>query len=126
MSERYRCRVCGWEPAEDSESRDFEHCPHCLSSIHESDQEEEECGGILEPVSIWVKPDGKMEILQRCRFCGEIHSSPKDEKDNPLKIMSIAARPLAEPPFPLDRIEDLTRMMGGKGNTGGYFHEQGE
>ena len=35
--------------------------------------------------------------------------------DNPMKHMSIAMKPLCEPPFPLDRIEEMTALMGGDG-----------
>jgi len=35
--------------------------------------------------------------------------------DNPMKLMSIAMKPLCEPPFPLDRIEEMTALMGGDG-----------
>lgn len=36
--------------------------------------------------------------------------------DNPMKLMSIAMRPLCEPPFPLKRIEEMTALMGGDGS----------
>ena len=36
--------------------------------------------------------------------------------DNPMKMMSIALQPLCEPPFPLERIEEMTRLMGGEGS----------
>jgi hypothetical protein len=36
--------------------------------------------------------------------------------DNPMKLMSIAMKPLANPPFPIERIEELTKMMGGEGS----------
>ena len=36
--------------------------------------------------------------------------------DNPMKLMSIAMKPLCEPPFPLERIEEMTRLMGGEGS----------
>lgn len=36
--------------------------------------------------------------------------------DNPMKLMSIAMRPLSLPPFPLDQIEEMTRRMGGDGS----------
>lgn len=36
--------------------------------------------------------------------------------DNPMKLMSIALRPLCRPPFPLERIEELTALMGGEGS----------
>lgn len=30
-----------------------------------------------------------------------------------MKLMSIALKPLCEPPFPIERIEELTALMGG-------------
>ena len=30
-------------------------------------------------------------------------------------LMSIAMRPLCTPPFPLERIEEMTALMGGEG-----------
>ena len=38
--------------------------------------------------------------------------------DNPMKLMSIAMKPLCEPPFPLERIEEMTALMGGDGRLG--------
>ena len=35
--------------------------------------------------------------------------------DNPMKLMSIAMKPLCAPPFPLERIEEMTALMGGSG-----------
>lgn len=35
-----------------------------------------------------------------------------------MKLMSIAMKPLAAPPFPIERIEEMTRMMGGEGSMG--------
>ena len=35
--------------------------------------------------------------------------------DNPMKLMSIAMKPLCSPPFPLDYIEEMTALMGGDG-----------
>jgi len=33
-----------------------------------------------------------------------------------MKLMSIAMKPIGQPPFPIDRIEEMTRMMGGEGS----------
>ena len=33
-----------------------------------------------------------------------------------MKLMSIALRPLALPPFPLEHVEKLTALMGGSGS----------
>ena len=35
--------------------------------------------------------------------------------DNPMKLMSLAMKPISSPPFPLERIEEMTRLMGGDG-----------
>ena len=35
--------------------------------------------------------------------------------DNPMKLMSLAMKPVSSPPFPLERIEEMTRLMGGDG-----------
>ena len=32
-----------------------------------------------------------------------------------MKLMSIALRPLCEPPFPLEQIREMTELMGGDG-----------
>lgn len=35
--------------------------------------------------------------------------------DNPMKLMSIAMKPLSQPPFPLEHIVKMTALMGGDG-----------
>ena len=67
---------------------------------------------------------GAWEIIQRGRDCGEMKNSQMSEDDSPLKILAVASKPLAFPPFPLERIEELTKIMGGCGDVGGYYHEQ--
>lgn len=124
MTERYKCPICGWTPAENEPDNDWNHCPCCLSSIHEVDEDGFECGGTLEPISIWVKPSGEWEIIQRCKICGELKSSPFSEDDSPLKALTIASKTLSSPPFPIEKIEQLTKIMGGRGDVGGYYLEQ--
>lgn len=75
MKKQYKCPVCGWTPAADEPNNEWEHCPNCLSSIHVENEMGFECGGVLEPVSIWVKPCGEWEIIQRCRDCGEMKTA---------------------------------------------------
>lgn len=124
MKTRYHCPVCGWTPAAHEPDNDWAHCPCCLSAIHEEDEDGFVCGGTLEPVSIWVKPSGAWEIIQRCRRCGELRSSPFSEDDSPIKALTVAARPLSAPPFPIEKLEELTALMGGRGDVGGYYLEQ--
>lgn len=115
----YQCLNCGWTMPAEEQGEEPDHCPNCLSSIHREDREGIECGGILEPVGIWVRSENEWEIVQRCRFCGEMRTSPMTEQDNRIIILSIASKPISAPPFPLERIEELTRIMGGSGDTGG-------
>ena len=46
---------------------------------------------------------------------GKMDSNRIAADDNPMKLMSIAMKPLCEPPFPLDRIREMTAQMGGDG-----------
>ena len=62
----------------------------------------------MDPVGVWVRKNGEWALIHRCRKCGVFHSNRIAADDNPLLLMSIAAKPLASPPFPLDR---LTRQM---------------
>ncbi len=115
MNEAQTCRAC-----RQSFSSAHAHCPHCLSAIHETDMYGEECGGTLTPISVWVQPDGAWEIIGRCSLCGELASTPATTEDNPALLLSIAHRPLAYPPFPIEKIEEMTTAMGGSGSTEGY------
>ena len=54
-------------------------------------------------------------IVHRCKRCGMLSSNRVAADDNPMKLMSIALKPLCEPPFPLERIEEMTALMGGEG-----------
>lgn len=111
-----KCRICGQIFSADTHT----HCPNCLSGI----DSDEDCGGTLEPIGIWVKSDDTWDIILRCRLCGTIKTEPMHRDDNPIKVMSIAAKPLAMPPFPIERMKEMTDMTGGNGNTDGYYYEQ--
>ena len=64
----------------------------------------------------WVRKNGERAVIHRCRRCGKARSNRVAADDNPMKLMSIALKPLAAPPFPLERIEELTALMGGEGS----------
>ena len=66
-------------------------------------------------MAVWVRNKGEWAIIHRCKRCGDLSSNRVLADDNPMKLMSIAMRPLANPPFPLERIEEMTAMMGGEG-----------
>ena len=119
-SDSFTCKVCGRPvvPAgAGSEHRN--HCPNCLSSLHVDEEPGDraaDCGGIMDPVGVWVRKGGEWAVIHRCRRCGRLSSNRVAADDNPMKLMSIALKPLCLPPFPLERIEELTALMGGEGS----------
>lgn len=122
--EKYQCCVCGWMPAENEPDGNWDHCPNCFASIHETGEDGCDCGGTLRPISVWVKPDDSWEIIQRCSLCGELTSAPISGDDNPIKLLSLAIKPLSIPPFPIEKMQEMTTMMGGQGDCWGYYDEQ--
>ena len=94
------------------------HCPNCLTSLHldiEPGDRAADCGGLMDAVAVWVKARGEWAVIHRCRRCGAFSSNRVAADDNPMKLMSIAMRPLSAPPFPLEKIEEMTELMAGDG-----------
>ena len=94
------------------------HCPNCLTSMHVDDQpgdRSSDCGGQMEPIAVWVKRNGEWSIIHKCRMCGKIVANRIAADDNPMMLMSIAMKPVSTPPFPLERIKEMTNLMGGNG-----------
>lgn len=60
------------------------------------------CRGLMEPIAIWVRRGGEWAIVHRCTECGAVRTNRIAGDDNELLLASIAVRPLAQPPFPLD------------------------
>ena len=69
------------------------------------------CRGLMEPIAVWVRRNGEWAIIHRCQTCGAVRTNRIAGDDNELVLMSLALRPLAQPPFPLDRL-DITRTVG--------------
>ena len=118
--ENFMCKVCGRPvvPA-GAGSAHRNHCPNCLSSLHvdnEPGDRSANCGGIMDPIGVWVRKNGEWAVIHRCRRCGHLSSNRTAADDNPIKLMSVAFRPLALPPFPLEYIRELTALMGGEGS----------
>ncbi|MEA2553505.1 MAG: hypothetical protein QOJ65_1681 [Fimbriimonadaceae bacterium] len=83
------------------------HCPNCLHSVHldiEPGDREADCGGVMEPISVWVRKGGEWAVIHRCRLCGTLSSNRIAADDNDMLLLSLAVRPLGNPPFPLDRM----------------------
>ena len=69
----------------------------------------------MEPIAVWVRKGGEWAIIHRCKRCGTLSSNRMAADDNPMKLMSVAMKPLREPPFPLERIREMTALMAGDG-----------
>ena len=115
--ESFSCKACGaLVTPEGAASRHRNHCPHCLSSLHVDEEPGDRactCRGIMEPVGVWVRKGGEWALIHRCRACGALRSNRIAADDNPALLLSIALRPLAQPPFPLSSLSgvDLSREM---------------
>ena len=115
-NDTFTCKVCGRVCTPQNAGSDHRnHCPNCLSSLHvdeEPGDRASDCGGIMEPVAVWVRKGGEWAIIHRCKRCGKLSSNRVAADDNPMKLMSIAMKPLCSPPFPLDYIEEMTGLDG--------------
>ena len=104
--EVFTCKVCGREVIPEGAGSDHRnHCPNCLCSLHvdiEPGDRESDCGGIMDPIAVWVRKNGEWAIIHRCRRCGALSSNRIAADDNPMKLMGIALKPLCEPPFPVE------------------------
>ncbi|WP_099469715.1 ribosome small subunit-dependent GTPase A [Konateibacter massiliensis] len=109
--ESFTCEVCGTLVVpEGAGSRHRNHCPKCLSSIHVDNEPGDRaslCRGTMEPVSVWARKGGEWALIHRCKSCGALSSNRIAADDNPALLMSIAVKPLAATPFPLDRLEEM-------------------
>ena len=118
-TDSFTCKQCGRLVVSAGAGSDHRnHCPNCLSSLHvdiEPGDRTSDCGSLMEPVAVWVRKNGEWAIIHRCRRCGKLSSNRVAADDNPMKLMSIAMKPLCEPPFPLERIEEMTELMAGDG-----------
>ncbi len=110
-TESFVCKACGeLVVPEGAGSRHRNHCPKCLSSVHVDIRPGDRaslCGGIMDPVSVWVRKDGEWAVIHRCRLCGGLSSNRVAADDNPMLLLSIAVKPLSSPPFPLNNLASL-------------------
>lgn len=111
----FTCKSCGWAVGpEGAGSQHRNHCPHCLSSLHVDDTPGDRsagCGGLMEPIAVWIRKGGEWAIIHRCKRCGALSSNRVAADDDPVKLLSIAARPLALPPFPLELMERMAERF---------------
>ena len=104
----FRCKRCGFVISQEGAgSAHRNHCPQCLHSVHLDNvpgDRAADCGSIMEPVAVWVRTNGEWALIHRCRGCGKLSSNRVAADDNSFVLLSLAAKPLAMPPFPIDRV----------------------
>lgn len=117
-TEPFTCKNCGrLVTPNDAGTQHRNHCPNCLCSRHvdnEPGDRESECGGLMEPIAVWVRRGGEWALIHRCRTCGILSSNRTAADDNPIKLLSIALKPIAEPPFPIERLEEISTALDDK------------
>ncbi|MBN1513380.1 MAG: ribosome small subunit-dependent GTPase A [Phycisphaerae bacterium] len=109
----FACIRCGTPVPYDAHgTRQRNHCPLCLWSVHLDVRPGDRaagCGGAMEPIAIWARPGGEWALVHRCERCGAVRTNRIAGDDNEAVLMSLAVRALASPPFPLDRIGGAVR-----------------
>jgi hypothetical protein len=103
---QFTCRHCGRVVSAAAPGTEYRnHCPWCLSSVHLdklAGDRAADCGGIMEPIAISVRRNKEWVIIHRCNDCGALKENRIAGDDNELALLSLAERPVAQPPFPLD------------------------
>lgn len=114
-TDSFVCRNCGWVVTPQGAGSDHRnHCPNCLNSLHldvEPGDRSSDCGGMMEPIAVWTRNRGEWALIHRCRRCGQLHSNRIAADDNPAKLLSIAMRPIANPPFPIERMQEIIEAL---------------
>ncbi|MCL2080520.1 MAG: RNHCP domain-containing protein [Oscillospiraceae bacterium] len=109
----FSCKVCGTlNHPDNAGTAHRNHCSKCLSSIHLDDEPGDRasfCKGVMEPIGVWVRRNGEWALIHRCKVCGALSANRIAADDNPALLMSIAVKPLALPPFPLERLEETRK-----------------
>jgi uncharacterized protein YcbX len=112
MPDTFRCQHCRLDVSMDAPGTTHRnHCPTCLWSRHLDDDapgdRAAECGSSMEPIAVCVRGDGEWALVHRCVHCRTVHLNRIAGDDNPLVLMRLAVRPLAQPPFPLEWLATL-------------------
>jgi hypothetical protein len=103
----FRCRNCRLDvPMAAPGTQHRNHCPNCLWSRHVDDDvpgdRAADCSASMEPIGVSVRDDGEWALVHRCTSCATVHVNRIAGDDNPLMLMRLAVKPLAQPPFPLE------------------------
>lgn len=104
----FECRHCGLDVSANAPGTAHRnHCPNCLWSSHVDEVPGDRasgCGALMEPIAISVRGSGEWLLIHRCTNCGVLHINRTAGDDNPLLLLKLAVGPLAQPPFPIERM----------------------
>lgn len=92
-------------PTESYGTQHRNHCPLCLWSLHVDRSPGDRangCQSLMQPVGVWVKDGGEWAVIHRCCSCGELRANRIAGDDSDWALMALAAKALANPPFPID------------------------
>ena len=56
----------------------------------------------MEPIAVFVAQGGEWMLIHRCKSCGQLHENRIAGDDSIMLLMAIAAKPLANPPVPME------------------------
>ncbi|MFC9266404.1 RNHCP domain-containing protein [Streptomyces zhihengii] len=98
----FRCTSCRLDVSLDAPGTAHRnHCPNCLASLHVDRKipgdRNTDCHGRMEALGMSVRPDGEWMIIHQCVSCGELSANRIAGDDNPLALVRLALRPLADP-----------------------------
>lgn len=106
VKKQFICRHCGRTVNTEAPGTSHRnHCPWCLRSVHldkRTGDRSASCNGIMEPIAVSVRRNGEWMLIHRCNECGELKANHIAGDDNEAALLSLAVRPVARPPFPLD------------------------
>ena len=119
-TDSFTCRNCGWPIVSNGAgSNHRNHCPNCLCSLHVDEtpgDRASNCGGIMEPIGVWVRSDGEWAIVHRCKHCGKRSSNRIAADDNPMKLMALAMKPVVSDFLDKDRLKEMLSSMQSQGD----------
>ena len=119
-TDSFTCRNCGWPIVSNGAgSNHRNHCPNCLCSLHVDEtpgDRASNCGGIMEPIGVWVRSDGEWAIVHRCKHCGKLSSNRIAADDNPMKLMALAMKPVVYDFLDKDRLKEMLSSMQSQGD----------
>ncbi|ARI53649.1 MULTISPECIES: RNHCP domain-containing protein [unclassified Streptomyces] len=97
----FRCASCRLDvPLTAPGTAHRNHCPTCLASLHVDRRipgdRDADCRGRMEALGLSVRPDGEWMIIHECVSCGELSVNRIAGDDNPLALVRLALRPLAD------------------------------